>query len=88
MQHLKQMAVVLRRVRETLDFAARVQGVGHKEEELRLLLEREEAAGLEPDQEIDAFVKVAPAGVRLGFCQRTQCESAVLACQTSSRSVA
>jgi len=48
-------------VRETLDFAARVQGVGHKDEELRVLLEREKAAGLEPDPEVDAFVKVLTA---------------------------
>ena len=48
-------------MRETLDFAARVQGVGHKDEELRVLLEREKAAGLEPDPEVDAFVKVLTA---------------------------
>jgi hypothetical protein len=50
-------------VRETLDFAARVQGVGHKEEELRRLIEREEAAGVEADPEVDAFVKVHSAAI-------------------------
>jgi len=59
--HNRPCRAELCRVRETLDFAARVQGVGHKDEELRVLLEREKAAGLEPDPEVDAFVKVRTA---------------------------
>ncbi|CAK0753548.1 hypothetical protein CVIRNUC_002229 [Coccomyxa viridis] len=46
-------------VRETLDFAARVLGVGHKEEYLRLLREKEKAAGLLGDDDIDAFLKAS-----------------------------
>ena len=34
-----------RRVRETLDFSARVQGVGLKPEELRILRAKEKGAG-------------------------------------------
>ena len=58
--------MLARRVRETLDFAARVQGVGHKEAELRMLIEREAAAGVEADPEVDAFLKVqlTPAACR------------------------
>ncbi|CAL8462536.1 g2069 [Coccomyxa elongata] len=46
-------------VRETLDFAARVLGVGHKAEYLRLLREREKAAGLRGDPETDAYLKAS-----------------------------
>ncbi|KAK9906410.1 hypothetical protein WJX75_001426 [Coccomyxa subellipsoidea] len=46
-------------VRETLDFAARVLGVGHKAEYLRILREREKAAGLRGDPETDAFLKAS-----------------------------
>lgn len=45
-------------VRETLDFSARCQGVGHKSEELRMLMEREAEQGIDPDPEMDAFMKV------------------------------
>ncbi|KAK9829075.1 hypothetical protein WJX72_003763 [[Myrmecia] bisecta] len=44
-------------VRETFDFAARCQGVGHKAEELRELRKREKEQGIKPDWEIDAFMK-------------------------------
>jgi hypothetical protein len=47
-------------VRETLDFAARVQGAGRRPQELRQLQDLEAAAGLLPDPEIDAFMKVIP----------------------------
>ena len=40
-----------------------MQGVGHKEEELRRLIEREEASGVEPDPEVDAFLKVSLATI-------------------------
>jgi hypothetical protein len=46
-------------VRETLDFAARVQGGGRRPQELRQLQELEAAAGLLPDPEIDAFMKAS-----------------------------
>lgn len=46
-------------VRETMDFAARVQGVGHKAAELQTLMDREAELGIDPDPEIDAFMKVS-----------------------------
>ena len=45
-------------MRETFDFAARVQGVGHKKLEMEQLLAKEREAGIEPDLETDAFLKV------------------------------
>ena len=45
-------------VRETMDFSARVNGVGHKAQELRTLMEREAEQGIDPDPEMDAFMKV------------------------------
>jgi len=44
-------------VRETLDFAARCQGVGHKAAELQLLQQREAELGIAPDPELEAFMK-------------------------------
>lgn len=41
-----------------MDFAARCQGVGHKGRELETLMEREAENGIDPDPEIDAFMKV------------------------------
>ena len=46
------------RVRETFDFAARVQGVGHKRLELEQLLAKEREAGIEPDHTLEAFMQV------------------------------
>ncbi len=46
-------------MRETLDFSARCQGIGQKQSELRTLMEREAAAGIDPDPEIDAFMKAS-----------------------------
>lgn len=46
------------RVRETFDFAARVQGVGHKRLELEQLLAKEKEAGIEPDHTLEAFMQV------------------------------
>ena len=50
-------------VRETFDFAARCQGVGHKADELAALLQREEEQGITPDPALDAFMR---AEVRSG----------------------
>mmetsp|Transcript_9242 Transcript_9242/g.27733 ORF Transcript_9242/g.27733 Transcript_9242/m.27733 type:complete len:1604 (+) Transcript_9242:484-5295(+) len=44
-------------VRETMDFAARCLGVGHKEQELNELRKREKEQGVEPDWEINAFLR-------------------------------
>ncbi|KAL3150185.1 hypothetical protein ABBQ32_000044 [Trebouxia sp. C0010 RCD-2024] len=44
-------------VRETLDFAARCQGIGHKAEELKELQQKEKDMKVQPDWEIDAFTK-------------------------------
>eukprot|EP00878_Enallax_costatus_P011267 GHUV01011764.1.p1 GENE.GHUV01011764.1~~GHUV01011764.1.p1 ORF type:complete len:605 (+),score=193.45 GHUV01011764.1:122-1936(+) len=46
-------------VRETFDFAGRCLGVGHKQVYAEELREREKAAGIEPDPEIDALLKAA-----------------------------
>ncbi|KAL3140482.1 hypothetical protein ABBQ38_004739 [Trebouxia sp. C0009 RCD-2024] len=46
-------------VKETMDFAARVQGVGHKAEELQELQKREKEQSIEPDWEVDALLKAA-----------------------------
>lgn len=52
-------------VRETLQFAAMCQGVGHKAEELQALRKAERAAGVEPDVDIDALQKaIAQRGKR------------------------
>ena len=50
-------------VRETFDFAARCQGVGHKADELEELLKREKELGITPDPDMDAFMK---AEIRTG----------------------
>ncbi|DBA79271.1 TPA: hypothetical protein ACH3X2_007820 [Trebouxia sp. C0005] len=50
-------------VRETLDFAARCQGIGHKAEELQELQKKEKEMNVQPDWEIDAFTK---AQIRTG----------------------
>ncbi|CAM6100115.1 unnamed protein product [Calypogeia fissa] len=44
-------------VRETLDFAARVQGTGYKYHMMTELARREKAQGIHPDPAIDAFMK-------------------------------
>ncbi|DBB15923.1 TPA: hypothetical protein ACH3X3_003297 [Trebouxia sp. C0006] len=46
-------------VKETLDFAARVQGVGHKVEELKELHAKEKDLNVEPDLEVEVFTKAA-----------------------------
>uniref|UniRef100_A0A383WGZ5 ABC transporter domain-containing protein n=1 Tax=Tetradesmus obliquus TaxID=3088 RepID=A0A383WGZ5_TETOB len=46
-------------VRETLDFAARCLGVGHKQEYADQLRAAEKAQGIEPDAEIDALLKAS-----------------------------
>ncbi|CAN6486098.1 unnamed protein product [Victoria cruziana] len=44
-------------VRETLDFSARCQGVGHKQEAILELIRKEKEAGIVPDHDIDLFMK-------------------------------
>ncbi|MCI11187.1 pleiotropic drug resistance protein 1-like [Trifolium medium] len=46
-------------VRETLAFSARCQGVGHNYEMLTELLKREKESNVEPDPDIDAYMKEA-----------------------------
>ncbi|KAK9866071.1 hypothetical protein WJX84_000160, partial [Apatococcus fuscideae] len=46
-------------VRETFDFAARLQGAGSKPDILNLLKEKEKAAGIQADPEINAFMKAS-----------------------------
>ncbi|KAK9861391.1 hypothetical protein WJX84_002559, partial [Apatococcus fuscideae] len=46
-------------VRETLDFAARCQGVGHKAGYMEQLRQREKEMGIDPDPEIDAFMRAS-----------------------------
>ena len=51
------------RVRETLDFAARIQGVGVKRAELEGLMAKSGGANAPSDADIDAFLQVRdPAG--------------------------
>ena len=45
-------------VRETLDFSAHCLGVGTRYEMLKEISRREREAGIKPDPEIDAFMKV------------------------------
>ncbi|KAJ0085342.1 hypothetical protein Patl1_07684 [Pistacia atlantica] len=45
-------------VRETLDFSARCQGVGSKEEIMLEVSRREKEAGIIPDPDLDTFMKV------------------------------
>ena len=45
-------------MRETLDFSARVQGVGLKPEELHILQAKEKELGITPDPEIETFLTV------------------------------
>ncbi|KAL1334328.1 hypothetical protein HN51_063260 [Arachis hypogaea] len=44
-------------VRETLDFSARCQGVGIKDELLKEVSRREKKAGIMPDHDLDAYMK-------------------------------
>ncbi|XP_072993189.1 ABC transporter G family member 38-like [Typha latifolia] len=44
-------------VKETLDFSARCQGVGHRYELLKELAKREKDLGVHPDPEVDLFMK-------------------------------
>ncbi|XP_028802333.1 ABC transporter G family member 39 [Neltuma alba] len=46
-------------VRETLDFSARCQGVGHNYEMLAELLRREKEANIKPNPDVDAYMKAA-----------------------------
>ncbi|KAL6591845.1 hypothetical protein ACP70R_049708 [Stipagrostis hirtigluma subsp. patula] len=49
-------------VRETLNFAARCQGVGSRFDMLTELSRREKAANIKPDRDIDAFMKASAVG--------------------------
>eukprot|EP00879_Flechtneria_rotunda_P006755 GHRR01007099.1.p1 GENE.GHRR01007099.1~~GHRR01007099.1.p1 ORF type:complete len:1177 (+),score=387.98 GHRR01007099.1:1343-4873(+) len=49
-------------VRETLNFAARCLGVGHKQVYAEELSRREKEMGIEPDPEVDALLKAAAVG--------------------------
>ena len=51
------------RVRETLDFAARVQGVGVKKAELDSLLAKSGNTNAPSDAEVDAFLRVCIAAL-------------------------
>uniref|UniRef100_A0A7N0UHR1 ABC transporter domain-containing protein n=1 Tax=Kalanchoe fedtschenkoi TaxID=63787 RepID=A0A7N0UHR1_KALFE len=44
-------------VRETIDFSARCQGVGNRQEMMLEVSRREKAAGIVPDPDIDAYMK-------------------------------
>ncbi|KAM1513519.1 hypothetical protein ACFX1Z_024934 [Malus domestica] len=46
-------------VRETLSFSSRCQGVGHRHEWLAELSRREKAANIQPDPDIDVFMKAS-----------------------------
>lgn len=46
-------------VRETMDFSASVNGVGHEAQELKTLMDREAEQGIDPDPEMDAFMKAS-----------------------------
>ncbi|KAL0018676.1 hypothetical protein WJX77_002041 [Trebouxia sp. C0004] len=46
-------------VKETMNFAARVQGIGHKAEELKELQKREKDQNIVPDWEVDTLLKAA-----------------------------
>ncbi|KAJ0976467.1 hypothetical protein J5N97_018432 [Dioscorea zingiberensis] len=50
--HIPQMTV-----RETLDFSARFQGVGNREEILKEVIRREKQTGIIPEPEIDTYMK-------------------------------
>ncbi|KAH0469807.1 hypothetical protein IEQ34_001365 [Dendrobium chrysotoxum] len=58
--HISQMTV-----RETLDFAARCQGVGDREDIIREVARREKQAGIIPDPVIDTYMKgISIAGLQ------------------------
>ncbi|KAL0927351.1 hypothetical protein M5K25_001514 [Dendrobium thyrsiflorum] len=58
--HISQMTV-----RETLDFAARCQGVGDREDLIREVARREKQAGIIPDPVIDTYMKgISIAGLQ------------------------
>ncbi|KAF7806336.1 ABC transporter G family member 32 [Senna tora] len=51
-------------VRETLEFAARCQGVGFKYDMLLELARREKNAGIKPDEDLDIFMKSLALGAQ------------------------
>jgi len=52
------------RVRETLDFAARIQGVGVKRAELEGLMAKSGGANAPSDADIDAFLQARDPAAR------------------------
>ncbi|EEE53001.1 hypothetical protein OsJ_35688 [Oryza sativa Japonica Group] len=61
-------------VRETLDFSARFQGVGSRAEIMKAVIKREKEAGITPDPDIDAYMKIMGldkcADVKVGNAMR------------------
>nr|XP_043609157.1 ABC transporter G family member 32-like isoform X2 [Erigeron canadensis] len=49
-------------VRETLQFAEKCQGFGHKQGMIMELLRREKNAGIRPDEDLDIFIKTVALG--------------------------
>uniref|UniRef100_A0A0E0F6P0 ABC transporter domain-containing protein n=1 Tax=Oryza meridionalis TaxID=40149 RepID=A0A0E0F6P0_9ORYZ len=61
-------------VRETLDFSARFQGVGSRAEIMKEVIKMEKEAGITPDPDIDAYMKIMGldkcADVKVGNAMR------------------
>uniref|UniRef100_A0A0D9XY42 ABC transporter domain-containing protein n=1 Tax=Leersia perrieri TaxID=77586 RepID=A0A0D9XY42_9ORYZ len=62
-------------VRETIDFSARFQGVGSRTEIMKEVIKREKEAGITPDPDIDAYMKIMGldkcADIAVGNAMRT-----------------
>ncbi|PIN08051.1 Pleiotropic drug resistance proteins (PDR1-15), ABC superfamily [Handroanthus impetiginosus] len=54
-------------VKEVLEFSGHCQGSGFKHELLMELLRREKIAGINPDQDLDIFIKAVVLGQQTGF---------------------
>ncbi|XP_022881531.1 ABC transporter G family member 32-like isoform X1 [Olea europaea var. sylvestris] len=54
-------------VREVLEFSGRCQGAGFNREMLRELLKREKCAGINPDEDLDMFIKAVALGEQTSF---------------------
>ncbi|KAI3468284.1 hypothetical protein Pfo_024947 [Paulownia fortunei] len=60
--HISEMTV-----REVLEFSGHCQGAGFKHEMLMELLRREKIAGINPDQDLDIFIKAVALGQQTSF---------------------
>ncbi|KAL0312045.1 UNVERIFIED_CONTAM: ABC transporter G family member 32 [Sesamum radiatum] len=60
--HISEMTV-----REVLEFSGQCQGPGYKHEMLMELLRREKIAGINPDQDLDIFIKAVVLGQQTSF---------------------